>query len=49
MYLRAFGLLPPAPSLGSWKAASLSSVACRCWLVIAALWMLARHLFEEAL
>ena len=48
IYLRAFGYLPPDPFLGSWNAASLFPVACSCWLVTAALWMLARHLFEEA-
>ena len=35
--LRAFGLLPPDPFLGSWNAASLFPVACSCWLVTAAL------------
>ena len=35
--LRAFGLLPPDPFLGSWNVASLFPVACSCWLVTAAL------------
>ena len=47
--LRAFGRLPPDTFLGSLNAASLFPVACSCWLVTAALWLLARHLFEEAL
>ena len=37
IYLRAFGLLPPDPFLGSWNVASLFPVACSCWLVTAAL------------